>query len=346
MNKFLIIAFIVCAQQIFGQNTVEVKRVSISNIYKETFENLKLFKDSGFYKGIEIFEKGLAGTTSSYEKYKMILNLGYLYSATKQYEKSIDMWIMANKEGIFFPFDLNDKGYLPYLQEYSGNKQFQKFMFLNDSIKNLANKNPKAEYFVNLPSDYSANIKYPLIIILHGGIGDNNSTYINWDSKSITSGFISVYPQGRQILGSYARKYGLYGIEDIKEIYYHVISKYPVDTSNVILAGQSAGGELAIRLSYKDIPVRGLLLAFPVKPSDFNVNNAKNLTSRNVKVVMICGEKDNRFFPGQQEISTIMDSVKIEHRFITYPDLGHGFPSDFPDQIDKGLLYLTEKNYD
>ena len=55
---------------------------------------------------------------------------------------------------------------------------------------------------------------------------------------------------------------------------------------------------------------------------------------------MICGEKDKSFFPGQQKMSCILDSAKVENRFIKYPDLDHGFPKDFSDQLDKGLLYL------
>ena len=121
-----------------------------------------------------------------YEKYKIIFNLGYLYAATKQYDKSIDMWLSANEEGIIFPFIIKkDNEFPPYLSEYSDNKRFQDFIILNDSLKISAAKNSKAEYFVNLPVNFNPDNKYPLIIILHGGIGNNYATYINWDSKKI-----------------------------------------------------------------------------------------------------------------------------------------------------------------
>jgi hypothetical protein len=50
--------------------------------------------------------------------------------------------------------------------------------------------------------------------------------------------------------------------------------------------------------------------------------------------------KDERFFPEQQEMSIILDSAKVDNRFMKYPDLDHGFPNDFSEQIDKGLLFL------
>lgn len=344
MNKLIILIIILNSYFVFGQNVSETKKIELSKEYKETYENLELYKDSGFYKGIEILEKGLVKVKSSYEKYRIIFNLGYLYASTKQYDKSIDMWLSANEEGIFFPFIFKKDNVFPqYLSEYSDNKRFQDFIIMNDSLKNSAVKNPKAEYFVDLPVNFNPDNKYPLIIILHGGIGNNNATYINWHSKTIKNSYISVYPQGRIVRGSYARSYGPTGLEDIKEIYTQVVSKYPVDISRVILAGQSAGGELSLRLAYNDIPARGLLLAFPVKPGDLDYKKASEYKNRNLRIVMICGEKDQRFFPGQQEMSIILDSARVENRFIKYPDLGHGFPADFPEQLDKGLLYLINE---
>lgn len=345
MNKLIILLITLNSYFVLGQKVVETQRIELSKEYKETFDNLELYKDSGFYKGIEILEKGLINVKHEYEKYKIIFNLGYLYATTRQYDKSIDMWLSANEEGIFFPFKLKDNPFPQYLSEYSNNKRFQDFIILNDRLKNSAVENPKAEYFVNLPVNFNPGIKYPLIIILHGGIGSNNSTCINWDSKKIKNDFISVYPQGRIVLGSYARRYGKTGLEDIKEIYRQVISKYPVDTSSVILAGQSAGGELSLRLAYNDIPVHGLLLAFPVKPGELDYRKASEYKNKNIRIVMICGEKDQIFFPGQQEMSIILDSAKVENRFIKYPDLGHGFPVDFPEQLDKGILYITNDEY-
>ena len=214
---------------------------------------------------------------------------------------------------------------------------------MNDSLKKRANANSETEYFVNLPLNYNVNCKYPLIIVLHGGSGNNNKAFYDWESKMINNDFISVYPRGRTLEGSYTNRYGQTGINDIKEIYQQIIEKYSIDTSLIILAGQSLGGNLAIQLSYNNFPAKGLFLAFPVKPEDFDYKKASELKKKNLKIVMICGQRDNEFFNGQQEMANILDSVKVENRFIKYPDLGHYFPVDFSGQLDNGLQYIINK---
>ncbi|MCX6238832.1 MAG: dienelactone hydrolase family protein [Bacteroidia bacterium] len=344
MNKLIVLLMIFNSYFVFGQNVLETKKIELSNEFNETVKKAIQYKDSSIYQKIEILENGLINVKSRYEKYRIIFNsLGPVYTSARQYDKAIDLWIAANKEGIFFPFDPKNKEYLSYLQEYTNNKRFLDFISYNNELKNKASDSASAEYYVCLPSDFHPDRKYPLIIILHGGIGDNNATYINWDSELIRRGFISVYPRGRVVVGSFARRYGSSGVADIKEVYDQVVLKYPVDTSKVILAGQSAGGELSIRLAYTDIRACGLLLAFPVKPGDFDDKKAIEFKNRSVRIVMICGEKDESFFPGQQEMSVILNDSKVENRFIKYSKLGHGFPDDFSDQIDKGLLYLTKK---
>lgn len=57
---------------------------------------------------------------------------------------------------------------------------------------------------------------------------------------------------------------------------------------------------------------------------------------------MICGQQDKKFFSGQQEMASILDSAEVENKFITYPDLGHWFPDDFSEQINNGLQYILK----
>jgi predicted esterase len=345
MRKLLVLLLICNSCLIFGQNVVEVKRIILSKEFNETAQKARQLRDSNVYKRIDNLENGLKNAKSDYEKYRIIFRtLGSCYTSSKQYDKAIDLWIAANKEGIFFPFEFSKDYIWPSdLSNYTNNKRFEHFLITNDSLRKSANSNRKAEYFVNLPENYNPNTKYPLIIILHGGSGDNNYLPNEWDSKILKNSFVSVYPHGRFAEGSYAFSFGQTGIDDIKEIYNQVISKYPINTSKIIFAGQSDGGRLATQLAYNNIPINGLFLAFPVIPGDFNYEKAIELKKRNLKIVMICGERDSGFFPGQQEMSRILDSAKVENRFIKYPDLGHYFPNDFTEQLDKGLQFLIDK---
>ena len=58
--------------------------------------------------------------------------------------------------------------------------------------------------------------------------------------------------------------------------------------------------------------------------------------------VWICGSQDKNFYPGQLELSSLLDSAKVENKFITYPDLGHAFPDDFRFQIDQELMFILD----
>lgn len=339
MRLYPILLFIFNLQTAVCQNVIEVAQPAIPDDHLLLFKTLRSYRDSAFTKSIEILENGLDQAASDYEKYRIMMNLGFLYTQAEEYDKCIDMWRTANDQGICFPFDVNEP-FPSYLSDYFGNSRFNNMYINNDSLRNKASDNAKAEYFVDLPDEFIPGLQYPLIILLHGGIGDFHNTYLYWNSASIRDHYISVYPRGRDVKGSFARRFGSEGMRDIAEIYRQVVKKYPVDTTQVILAGQSAGGALSICLSYDSINAAGLLLAFPVKPSDFDLYKAINFRKNNLKITTICGEEDKSFFPGQKRFAELLDSANVEHRFITYPGLGHGFPDDFSEQIDKALLFF------
>jgi predicted esterase len=343
MHKLIFLVLIFNVIICFSQNVIEVEQPEITEEIKILFAEFKPNRDSGFYKGIEILENGIKRAKNNYETHKIALNIGFLYTRTEQFDKCLDMWIAASKKGVCFNFQVSNNPYPPYLSEYKDNKRLTDFIKSNDSLLVEISKNAKAEYFVNLPTGYDKSQKYPVIIILHGDYGSYYKTFEDWQSDVIQNDFIAVYPQGRDVIGSFVRRYGITGIDDITQIYEQVITKYSVDTTSLILAGQSAGGTLSLGLVNNGLFTKGLLLAFPVKPGDFDLQRAESLQKSSVRVVMICGEQDKNFYAGQEELSRLMDSAEVENRFIKYSNLGHGFPDDFNIQIDQGLKYILNQ---
>ncbi len=59
-------------------------------------------------------------------------------------------------------------------------------------------------------------------------------------------------------------------------------------------------------------------------------------------LLIICGEQDKYFYSGQLELASLLDSAKVESKFVKYPNLGHGFPDDFKLQIDQGLIFILD----
>ncbi len=341
MKKILLILFIINAQIAIGQNTTTVTEVDKPNIPSYLNELIKSLGDNT-NENVTILEKGLKDAKSDYEKYRIARNLGYYYAEAKQQTKNIEMWNTLNKQEIFLPFSTRSRVIPGYLSSYVENEDFKEFIKNNSKLREKALKNSKAEYFVSLPKNYDVTKSYPLIIILHGGFGDFHSTFTNWKSSELSKNYIAVYPQGSQIIGSYTRRFGSKGIEDITQIYNQVIQKYSVNTEQVILAGQSAGGYLSICIAYESIATKGLLLAFPVKPRDFDLKKAISFKEKGINISMVYGAKDKTFFEGQSEFHKLIDEAKIRNNIILYPDLGHAFPSDFSEQMDKALVYLLQ----
>ncbi|NOQ26800.1 MAG: hypothetical protein GQ564_15680 [Bacteroidales bacterium] len=339
MKNLLLLIIILNVQYTFGQNVIEVEKPIIPIHHVKIFETL----DTSLVKNIEVLEKKLKEANSNFEVYQIAKYLGYFYTINDQKEESIELWNSLNKLGIILPFRMSENPHPQYLSNYLNNDSFMKFIKFNEKLKNEASDSSKVEYFVNLPKDYNPQRKYPLIIVLHGRIGNFYATYTNWKSSVIRDSCISIYAKGKIIVGSFTHSFGSTGIGDIKEIYRQVAQKYPINNEQVILAGQSQGGNLSIKLACDSITASGLLLAFPVKPNDFDFEKAKEIKEKGVRVIMICGEKDYKFFEGQLELARLLDSAHVESRVFKYPELGHRFPDDFSEQIDRGIFYLIKR---
>lgn len=343
MHKLILIVLLFNVVISYSQNVREIPKPEDTGFIDSLFTELRSKRDSGLYTAIDILENGLKNVDNDFEIYKITSNLGALYTLTNQYDKCINIWLSANKQGICYDFQINKNTYPPYLSAYKDNQIFYDFIRKNDSLRNVISINSKAEYFVNLPIEYDKSKKYPLVIILHGGVSNFYNTFENWKSEDLQTKYITVYPQGREVRGSFERSYGNYGIQDVLEVHNQVLNKYSIDTASVILSGQSAGGALSIELLNGQMQAKGLLLAFPVKPEDFDIIDARNMSDSSIRVYMICGEQDKHFYPGQLELSLLLDSANVENRVIKYPNLGHDFPVDFKSQIDLGIKFILNE---
>jgi predicted esterase len=337
MKNLLLLLISINFQIVLGQNVIEKIKPVTFNENAESFASL----DTGLKGNIAKLENELKNRTDNFYKDMIYQYLGYFYTVSNQDLKCLNMWDSLNQAGIILPFEFSEKAYPNYINKYIDNEQFMKFRTSNENLKNEANKISSLEYFVSLPSDYDSTKFYPMIIILHGGIGSYYDTYSVWKSKILSQKFISVYTQGKDVVGTYSRSFGETGINDIIEVYKQVKQKYAVNQEQIILAGQSWGGYLTIKLSFESIPVKGLLLAFPVIPEDFDLISATKLKNNKTSIVMFCGENDLNEIDGQKRLAKIIDSVNLVNKTYFYPNQGHTFPKEFSEKIDNGLIFLT-----
>jgi polyhydroxybutyrate depolymerase len=122
-------------------------------------------------------------------------------------------------------------------------------------------------YIVHLPAGYNANKTYPLVLVLHGGLGSAESVAAMSGMSSVAdiNGFLVVYPQGashsegRQLRDlptwnagqccGYAMRENIDDVTFIRQLIAQASMSYSVDPSKILVAGISNGGMMAQRLA-------------------------------------------------------------------------------------------------
>lgn len=345
--KEKIIILLMCTLSIsltlFSQEVKELKQIESGAEFWEINEKVNLLLESDTTASILILEEAINKTNNSFLKSALMSKLGGLYIATKQYDKCLDSYEDLINSGISVFFEIRGNIYPSYTKVLENNERFVSLLKRNMELVDKVNENSSAEYFVQKPINYDENATYPLMMIFHGGIGVIQAQQHYWKSEKLKEDYIVVYVQGRHFKCTGKRRFGSEGIADVKNIYQKINDDYRIDTTQVILAGPSAGGMLSIDLAINNhIPVQGLVLAFPVKPRAFGADDIYEAGINGLKVSMICGENDWAL-EGQKEMSVLFDKLSVANRIVIYPENGHEYPDDFSDQILKSIDFIENK---
>lgn len=275
--------------------------------------------------------------------------LSFQYANLKQFDKCFEILKKGQKEGLFYYIRSGSNAFPPYLVELEKFDGYGAFLEKNKALKDEASKTSKTEYMIQLPDTYNENIKYPLMLIMHGGIGDITALQFNYISKKLNSDFIVAYFHGSRMVGSFSRSFSRsFSMEDwqgkIKQGYKQIVSKYPVDTTRIILAGPSAGGyrSLVLRLN-NIIPAKGLLLSFAVNSRIWDSTLYIKSAERGLKVALLCGENDWAI-QDQKKLGHWFDKYGISNRFVVFPEEGHGFPANWSYYLDTSLDFILKED--
>jgi polyhydroxybutyrate depolymerase len=117
-------------------------------------------------------------------------------------------------------------------------------------------------YWVHLPRNMPSEGNLPVIIALHGGASDGETTarYSGLNGKSDQAGFMAVYPNGtgpqERILTwnagnccAYARRNNIDDVAFIESVIKDLEKKYRIDRSRVYLTGIFNGAMMAYRIA-------------------------------------------------------------------------------------------------
>lgn len=157
----------------------------------------------------------------------------------------------------------------------------------------------KRTYITHLPENYSDSIQYPIVMILHGGMGSGTKYLKSTKFARIgdEEGFISVFPNGMYKSWADARgvsKASKRDVDDVKfltKLIDKVSKEYSIDSDRVYVAGISNGGfmvqTLACETSGKFTAFASVISSLPE-----NLSN-KCFKKRNTPMLLMNGTQDN-----------------------------------------------------
>jgi predicted esterase len=344
-NIYAVSILVVSSLTLYAQDVVEIKCPEFSNAYLRNIKQINEIETKNPKKAIRLLEDLLKKEIKPFEECDiMFARLPPLYAEQKEYDKCLNIWSDAQAKGYFHSFYPGADPTPEYLNEIGNKELVQKIIDKNKELSEKFGNKSNAEYFVKTPKNYSPKNKYPLMIIFHGGFGSHMSMYEFWTSPRMQSEYIVVYFQGTIPGGTFRRRFDSANYsKQFQNAFSQIKEKYAVDTLRIILGGPSAGGMISVQEAMKNtVPVKGFILAFPVKPRGLDSNNVKDMVRRGVRGAIIAGENDWAL-KGQKEMGVIFDKYGLEHRFLVFPEVGHDIPPEFGKHIDRSLDFIWKK---
>lgn len=112
-------------------------------------------------------------------------------------------------------------------------------------------------YYLHIPKSFSKEKRVPLVLVLHGGLGDARSA--EWDSimskQADKDGFVVAYPNGHLRTWNAGQCCGIARAQNVNDVNYirtlikTLQAELNIDPDRVYVAGLSNGGMMAYRLA-------------------------------------------------------------------------------------------------
>jgi dienelactone hydrolase len=220
-------------------------------------------------------------------------------------------------------------------------EEFDKLVNLSIERYQQAQAASKSELGVYPPLSSDRNLP-PLLIALHGRSGNISDTAACWQGLN-EQGWLVAVPQSSQILGS-----GAYCWDDRdlaeRELSTHfdvLRQKHPFDPAQVVLAGYSQGGGLAILLAVSGkLPVKGFIAVSPsLQGTGVLIDILEAGLPANTRGYLVTGGKDQHaeLF---QPIQSVLRDYGIPCDLEQQPDLGHDYPEDFSASLSRAIEFI------
>ncbi|HEU0293967.1 MAG TPA: alpha/beta fold hydrolase [Anaerolineales bacterium] len=232
----------------------------------------------------------------------------------------------------------------PSYAPLQGDPEFEKIVA--DSLEAQLRDMPATRPIVitKVPSNHSDNS--PLLIALHGNQSTAERTLPFWES-AVADGWVVAIPESDQVMFKDA-----FAWDDLERSKAYVKSQYERLTKNttfdprqVVIAGHSMGGLIAIQVALEGvIPVRGLVVNGPAVPYlDAPEELDKMLDSaRDLRAYFILGEQDDAInMPEVKNLAEKMKATGIPCEVEMVPNATHDYTSAYDAVLRSGLAFVN-----
>ncbi len=132
---------------------------------------------------------------------------------------------------------------------------------LSSKYKRIETDERERKYLINIPSSYSDNENFPLVLVLHGGGGSAQTIKekSNFDRVSEEENFIVVYPDGTGrnnyflhtwnwgYTSTYASKNNIDDVSFLNQLIGHLEQEYNIVDGKILMTGHSNGAKMTYR---------------------------------------------------------------------------------------------------
>jgi len=257
----------------------------------------------------------------------------------RSYEQNLSIFEEGHRRGYFYFLHPALPRYEPYLK-------FPAFEGLAERDRQLyerALEQSSTSYHLELPVKFDNESSYPLFIIFHGGNSNLQRLRKHWNEEDLDRDFIKVYLQSYRHFDSESftwRSGDRRTDRDLFHIYSKILKNYLIDTSQVIVAGISAGANYAIGMALRGVlPVDGILAICPGLPQVLRSGTSIDSLCTDFTAYIVGGEHDF-YLDFQHRLTEIFDTLEVAYRYRLVEGMGHQYPENEVTFIKEGLRFI------
>ncbi|MFQ5759090.1 MAG: alpha/beta hydrolase [Candidatus Bathyarchaeia archaeon] len=267
--------------------------------------------------------------------------------ATRMNEVDLALDLLEEAVGSGYWFWKTELREDPDLKPLQGLPRFERLVEICSQRQEVARAQATPSILVSEPEALSEDDRrpWPLLIALHGNNSSAEDSASYWH-KATAKGWLLALPQSSQVDGpdTYVWNDRDWTEQEIKDHYNSLLERYSIDEGEVVLAGFSMGGRWAIWLSLNaSVKARGFVAVAPFLPDVERFVPLMDIArGSRLRGYIIVGEQDSESCEGARALAEHMRSQDLLCELEVHPDLGHAYPLDFHQSLNRALDFILQ----